>query len=91
MLKKYTLFRAVFTGGATLSVMATPRSGNVFARSVLCDEAISKFMSFARLSGDCLGTPALVRLKPHGARENRLAKTYRGFVKRPWNHHALSL
>ena len=69
--------------------MAIPRSGNVFARSVLCDPdgAISKFMSFARLSGDCFGTPALVRLKPHGARENRLATKYRGFVRQPWNNH----
>ena len=50
---------------------------NVFARSVLCDEAISKFMSFARLSGDCFG-------------KNRLATTYRRFVKRPWNHHTFA-
>ena len=47
---------------------------NVFARSVLCDEAISKFMSFACLSGDCFD-------------KNRLATTYRRFVKRLWNNH----
>ena len=56
--------------------MAFSKAENVFARSVLCDEAISSFNSFTRLSGDCFGTPSCVR-----CRENRLATTYHRFVK----------
>jgi hypothetical protein len=49
-------------------IMAFSNSENVFARSVLCDEAISNFKSFICLSGDCFG-------------KNRLATTYHRFVK----------